>query len=229
VGLPFRYERLDINQARFPDDRYDLVVNFSAGHHIACVDRVLRAVAHCLTDDGWFLNYDYVGPHRNQYPYEQWSAAWELNRRLPEDARQKLSYPHLPTMLVTDPSEAIHSELFLETFARYFTVVDYRPIGGALAYPLLTFNDALSALEPERREAVVATVLDADRRFLFEHPGLTLFAYWCGTVRRGVLRDGPLLDRWRREEDAREEAAVRSGGTYYPLTLMQALVYPELL
>lgn len=225
--LPIRYERLDINDAVFPDARYDLIVNYSAGHHIAYVDRVLRALAGVLTDDGWFVNYDYIGPHRNQYPYEQWSAVWEFNQTLPEGARQVLSYPHLPTMLATDPSEAIHSELFVETFRRYFKVVDFRRVGGALAYPLLTFNSALQTLSDEERRAVVESILRADEEFVRRHPDSTLFAYWCGTPDKRVLSDSTLLARWTREEAAREEAAASNGGRYYRRSLLEALIYPE--
>jgi SAM-dependent methyltransferase len=224
--LPIRYVRMDINDAHFPDDRYDLIVNYAACHHIAYIDRVFRSLCSRLNSDGWFVNYDYVGAHRNQYPYDQWSAVWQLNNRLPAAARQILKYPHLPTMLATDPSEAVHSELILETFRRYFTIAEYRPTGGALAYPLLTFNEGLASVDPERREAVVATILDSDHRFLIERPDLTQFAYWCGTPRHDVLDDRAMLRRWERDEDAREEAARGKGGLYYERTLLQALIYP---
>ncbi len=229
AGFPIRYARMDVNMAAFPDERYDLVVNFAAGHHIAYVDRVYRELCRRITEDGVMLNYDYVGPHRNQYPYEQWSAVWDLNRRLPENVRQELAYPHLPTMLATDPTEAIHSELTMETFRRYFTIRDYRWIGGALAYPLLTFNKALLSAAPEEREAAIAMVMAADGRYTEQHPDGTLFAYWYGTPRHEMLGDAALLARWEREENAREDRAAANRQTYYALTLLQALVYPELL
>jgi SAM-dependent methyltransferase len=226
--LPIRYLRMDVNDAQFPDDRYDLIVNYAACHHIAYVDRVFRSLCSRLTPDGWFVNYDYVGAHRNQYPYDQWAAVWELNNRLPAAARQILKYAHLPTMLATDPSEAVHSELILETFRRYFTIAEYQPTGGALAYPLLTFNKGLTAVDPECREAVVATILQSDHRFLIERPDLTQFAYWCGQPRHDVLEDRAMLERWERDEGAREEAARANGGLYYTHTLLQALIYPDI-
>ncbi len=227
TGLPISYHRVDINEAVFPDRRYDLVVNYAAGHHVAYLDKLLRALANVLTPDGWFMNYDYIGPHRNQYPYEQWSAVWELNRRLPEEARQTLKYPHLPTMLATDPSEAIHSDLFFETWKRYFDVATFRPIGGTLAYPLLTFNEALARLAADRRDEIIRDVMREDERYVQMHPGSTLFAFWCGTPKKDVLSDEPFLARWTLDEEARESRAREAGGIYYPRTLLQELIYPE--
>ena len=227
ADLPVSYVRMDVNEANFPDEQYDLIVNYAACHHIAYLDRVMRSLCRHLTPNGWFLNYDYVGPHRNQYPYDQWSAVWELNNRLPDEARQALEYPHLPTMVATDPSEAVHSELTLETFRRYFTVEEFAPVGGALAYPLLTFNKKVAALEPERRDAIVADIMCADLRFLNDHPAATLFAYWCGSARENVLKDDALLRRWESDENARESASRNAGGIYYPPSLLQTLIYPD--
>ena len=55
AGLPVRYLKADINEAAFPDEHYDLIVNFAAGHHIAYIDRVFRRLCERLTEDGFFL------------------------------------------------------------------------------------------------------------------------------------------------------------------------------
>lgn len=226
--LPVRYARMDINEGALPDERFDLIVNFAAGHHIARLDRVLRELCRRATPDAWFLNNDYIGPHRNQYAYEHWAAVWDLNRSLPADAQQALNYPHLPTMLHTDPSEAVHSELIVETFARYFTIDGFSRIGGALAYPLLTFNENLAQLPARTRETMIARILDADRGYLASHPQHSLFAFWTGRPRHDVLADDVLLARWSADEEARESRARDSGGWYYPVTLLQSLYYPEM-
>jgi hypothetical protein len=225
--LPIRYERMDINEAQLPRERFDLIVNYAACHHVARPDRVFRAIRATVTDDAWFFNHDYVGPHRNQYPFPHWSRVWELNNALGNGQQSPLSYPHLPTMLVSDPSEAVHSELTLDTFQRYFTMAVQRPIGGALAYPLLTFNRALKRLPDDERESIIARVLQADREFLLDHPDSSLFSFWLGRPRVDALADEMMLDRWRREEDVREEAAAANGGRYYPPTLLQTLIYPD--
>jgi SAM-dependent methyltransferase len=225
ADLPLRYHKVDINTGAFPDERYDLIVNFSAAHHIAAIDRAMRLLCRALTPDGYFLAFDYVGPHRNQYSYEAWDAVWQLNRSLPAEVQQKLGYPHLPTMLVTDPSEAVHSELILPTYDRYFTRDTFRSAGGALAYPLLTFNDGLGRVSEELREATLRTVMAADAQFLATHPQSGLFAYWYGRAKHSVLGDTARLAAWTHEEEEREARAVANGGVYYPVTLLQALMY----
>ena len=143
AGLPLTYRQMNINKASFEDGEYDLAVNHAAAHHIAQIDHVFREICRILPEDGWFLSLDYVGPHRNQYTTEAWEQAWRVNEQLPAQVRQSMSYPHLPTMLHDDPTEAIHSELIVETLQRYFHVERFVPLGGAIAYPLLTFNDVV--------------------------------------------------------------------------------------
>ena len=83
-----------------------------------------------LPEDGWFVSFDYVGPHRNQYRLDAWEEAWQLNRQLPSTLQQDLAYPPMPVMLVVDPTEAVHSELIVDTFERYFTAGQYTALGG---------------------------------------------------------------------------------------------------
>jgi hypothetical protein len=125
-------------------------------------------------------------------------------------------YPPMPVMLVVDPTEAIHSELIVPTFERYFTPEQFTPLGGAIAYLLLTHNERFFAAEdgPER-ERWIEEILDADDRFLSEHPESTLFAYFAGRPTKSVLEQGELLARWEAEEVEREQRAESRGGEYY--------------
>jgi SAM-dependent methyltransferase len=222
--LPIRYYERDLNAADIPEDGYGLVVNHAAAHHLAYVDRVFRRLCEELPPDGVFVSHDYVGAHRNQYAYAEWSACWDLNESLPERFQQKpLRYPYLPDMLAEDPTEAIHSELVLETARRYFDLAEVTPIGGALAYPLLTFNAAVHSADDAERDAVVDRVLSADQAYTDAHPDSAPFAFFWGTPRKSVLSDTDSLARWTAEEDAREAAAAANGGHYYPLTALQAM------
>ncbi|MCA1719945.1 MAG: class I SAM-dependent methyltransferase [Actinobacteria bacterium] len=211
-----------INTAELPEGDYDLVVNFAAAHHIAHLDKVLRKVAEVLPEDGVFVSVDYVGPHRNQYGYEQWEAASALNASLPEQYRSSFSYPHLPTMLAGDPTEAIHSELILETVDRYFRLEELNPVGGGLAYLVLSHNAGLHA-DPEgaEQDRIIRDVLDADAAWTKDHD--PLFVFFWGHPNKDVLTDQGRLDAWSREEEERERRAAANGGEYYPLSLLQQL------
>ncbi len=219
-----RYEQCDTNVAAFPEGPFDLVVNHSAAHHIRNLDRVFRAIAELLPDDGWFVNWDYVGPHRNQYPYEQWSAAWELLQSLPEDLRSEMEYPYLPAMLASDPTEAVHSELILDTFERYFTTDEMVELGGGLAYLVLTHNPAFLDAPEEQRVALTAEIIEQDMAWTRARSRASLFAWFAGRPDRMVLADTDQLARWTAEEDEREAAAQANSDRYYPETALQSLV-----
>jgi hypothetical protein len=168
------------------------------------------------------VSFDYVGPHRNQWSGDVWEAAELLNRSLPPELRQDLRYPHLPTMLRTDPTEAVHSELVLSTFRRYFDAAEIKPVGGALAYLLLTHNERLFGVADQSvRDEQVERILQADRTFLSEHPKSALFAYFSGRPRKSVLEQQLQLGAWTLEEDRLEEHAAAHEGEYYPRTPLQ--------
>lgn len=218
-GLPLRYVVLDANTAAFPVDDFDLIVNYAAAHHIAYLDRVFRHLHSLLAPDGWFVSWDYVGPHRAQYPVDQVAAAHAVNLELPPSARSDLYYPRLRTMLAMDPTEAIHSELILEVMARYFHM-DVHPLGGAIAYLLLTHNESLPRLPPADVDAAVSHVMAADQVYLDDHPESSLFAYVIARPRAGALDDRARLEAWTAEEEERERRAAEQGGEYYPRTVL---------
>jgi SAM-dependent methyltransferase len=229
AGLPLTYHQMDVNTAAFPEEEFDLVINLAACHHVAYLDRVLRRLSGMLPADGYLVGFDYVGPHRNQYPYEHWNAAWMLNRSLPEHLRQDMNrrYPHLRTMLHTDPTEAIHSELILEVTARYFRFEEHRHAGGALAYPLMHDNEGLRGLQELEQQRWVRFLMEADGKFLAENPGSSYFDYYACRPRKEVLRDTMALERYEAEEARREAEARGRGGVYDEPTLLQTL-YAEL-
>lgn len=220
--LPLTYHQMNVNAGAFPPGEFDLVVNYAAAHHISMIDRVFREICRLLPEDGWFLSFDYVGPHRNQYSSAAWERAWALNAGLPSPLRQSMSYPHVPTMLQVDPTEAVHSELIVEMLHRYFHVERFVPLGGAIAYPILTHNERLFAhADKTEQAAVVEEVLRADEEFLAEHPDSTLFAYVAATPNKEALARPGVLADWEREEHDREDRARANGGAYYPHTALQ--------
>ena len=230
AGLPLRYAQLDTNTAAWPEDGFDLVINHAAGHHVAYLDKVFRSIAELLPEDGLFVSFDYLGAHRNQYPTAQWEAAFTANEALPAHLRNDLLYPHLPTMLVSDPTEAIHAELILPTLRRYFEIDHYRALGGGVAYPVLTFNKAIfarSETEPEVA-AAIEQVLAADAAYTDADPEAnTLFGYVIARPRKQAFADAAQLAAWTAAEQERERRAAADGGRYYPDTMM-AVLYERL-
>ncbi|MFN9545645.1 MAG: class I SAM-dependent methyltransferase [Cyanobacteriota bacterium] len=223
-GLPLDYVQLDTNMGLFPEHRFDLIVNHAAAHHVTTIDKVFRALANLLSEDGFFVSFDYVGPHRNQYSVEAWSRLWELNQSLPEVVRHpRLCYPHYPTMLVTDPSEAVHSELIDQMFNRYFHCLEWRGIGGAIAYPLLTHNTALASAPKDESDFYIRKILAEDDRFRKEFPASSLFAFFYGKPNKAILASPERLQAFSTEEEEREWLAERNGYRYYQPNVLQFL------
>ena len=221
------YYQMDTNAAKFPGENYDLIINLASAHHIAYINRVFCSLLKIISKDGLFLNYDYVGPHRNQYPVKQWLAVWELNEKLPKKIRQDMRYPHLPTMLATDPSEAIHSELILETTKRYFDIDFIKPSGGALAYLLITHNQTMFKASKKSAHESLRLIMKEDKKYLSLFPDESMFAYWVAKPKKAVLKRKSALAAYQKEENFRERSAAKNGGQYYDLQPIQRL-YLEL-
>ncbi|MGA1344816.1 MAG: class I SAM-dependent methyltransferase [Ilumatobacteraceae bacterium] len=224
VGMTATYVEMDVNRRPLPDGPFDLVVNHAAGHHISHIDRVLRQVADRLAPDGLFVSWDYVGPHRNQYPAAIWEAAWEVNRTLPEHLRQDMRYPHLETMIADDPTEAVHSELVLATIDRHFDVTHRALLGGAIGYLLLTHNEAIHRAPLDEVDPWLTRIMEADGAFTDTHPEHAMFAY---VIARGRAEppSAEQLAAWTAEEDEREARALANGGEYGPRTWLAELTY----
>lgn len=222
LGLPIAYVRSDVNDASFGCGPFDLVVNHAAGHHIRAIDAVFREICRVTSPDGLLVSWDYVGPHRNQYPWEDWEAMHRANRAVPVDVRRELVYPHLPTMLATDPSEAVHSELVATVLDRYFTPVHHADLGGTIAYELLSLNERLHAADPALRDRVAAEVMALDAAHLAAHPGSSYFSYDVVRPDHRVLDDADRLEEWRAEERCREAGTDRDG-RYGDRTVLQEL------
>src|SRR5262245_6699767 len=98
-GLVCDYRLADANTMSLAGLGFDHVLNHAALHHVAYIDRLVREILINIPDHGLLINYDYVGAHRNQYPWDGWSRMIELWDELPVELRTKLPYPHLDTML----------------------------------------------------------------------------------------------------------------------------------
>ncbi len=227
-GLAAKYVLGNINEVNLCNNSFDLIVNHAAMHHVAYINRVTKQLAKSLTNKGIYVGFDYVGPHRNQYTWETWSTMIELNSTLPEKYRVNLTYPHLKTMLHTDPTEAVHSELQLEVLQRYFDIEKYTPLGGGVAYQLLYQNRALYEDQhtPEGRK-ILQQIIETDEKCLNSGMlGCNLFGFWIARP-RADLTDNDLSTAWQLEEDERESAAVKSEGRYYPASALE-IIYNEI-
>lgn len=214
-GRPFEYLQADCNKVEFPEDSFDLVVNVAAMHHVQYIDRMHRVIAKALKPNGYFLNFDYIGPHRNQYGKKHFKIINEVNNLLPLGfAKKDLYHPHLETMLHTDPTEAIHSELIMTCFNRYFTTEEHLDLNGAIAYSIMHNNYSL--FDPELPEArnVVKFLLEMDELYTHLYALPSLFSFFVGKPKKQILKDKQKLEEFSLEEQVRENFAVKNSGKY---------------
>ena len=219
---PIQYRRIDANEISLEalGRGYDLVVNYAACHHVGRLFKFMKIIAQALVPTGIMVNWDYVGPDRNQYPYEMWEQVSYCNDRLPTAARANLIYPHLPTMLATDPSEAIRSSYILPAFHQYFNISYQAMLGGAIAYPLITHNSALAKMDISQSRPIIEHLISEDEVWCKIHPEHNLFSYWWGTPRLSTDTSGSEV----REEH--EAAWFQTHSVTFPaqeLTLLQRL------
>ena len=222
-GRRLQYVQANVNSDALPPGPFDLVVNHAAAHHVTRLDRVFRSICQLLPEEGWFISFDYVGPHRNQYALDAWEQACKVNNALPLGVRQSMFYPWMDLLIQVDPTEAVHSELIVETLHRYFLVDEFVTVGGALAYPVLTHNVQLFNADRAERERWGQVVLDRDSEYLAENPESSLFAYFTARPNKEVLSNAPALAGWKAAEDVRETQAAENGGRYYEPSVLSNL------
>lgn len=227
-GRPIAYFRADANRVDFPEHVFDLVVNVAAMHHVQYIDRFCRVLGRALTPGGLMVNFDYIGPRRNQYSRRQWREIRRANRTLPGHLRKTpLVRPHLATMLHTDPTEAVHSDLIIASLERYFDVIERHDTGGGVAYELLTHNERLWSSPSDALAPHVAALLDRDRQLSARGVVPPLFSYFIARPRARALADAARVARHDRDESRRERWARRHGGTYSYAEYARACVWPR--
>jgi SAM-dependent methyltransferase len=216
-GVTADYRIADANTTSLAGLDFDHVLNHAALHHVAYIDRLVREVLVHMPEHGLLINYDYVGPHRNQYGWQAWSRMIELWDEMPPQLRTDLAYPPLEAMLASDPTEAVHSELIVDTLQRYFDIVEMRALGGAIAYQLLWNNVGLhQARETWHGAYWLDRIIEADREFAAGKIENSLFAVLLCRPRKAVLNETGQLALWTKEENEREQRAMSNGRRYYP-------------
>ena len=142
-----------------PQGSYDLIVNVASLHHVRLLFRMVHLLSHALESNGLFVNWEYIGPSRNQYTEAHLAIMRGVNDSLPK--RFRTSYPLRPDIsacLSGDPTEAIHSADILTALEGWLEPVERKMLGGGVAYQLLWNN--LSEFRKGDQEAKQGTSQD---------------------------------------------------------------------
>jgi len=220
------YFLADANLIDFKENQFDLIINVASLHHVQFINRLCYILAKALKRDGVFINYDYVGPSRNQYSYIQWQHIKKVNKLLPDEIKKTpLIRPHLPTMLATDPTEAIHSELIIESISRYFHIFERHDSGGGIAYELLSHNPKLQMLPDKKLNLYVSKILDFDKKYSLQGKVPQLFSYFLANPNKDILLDRDFIIYFQTIEDLRERKAISRHGVYSFYQYFQILIH----
>ena len=173
---------------------------------------------------GMIVGFDYIGAHRNQYDYDVWEKVNYYNSKLPKNFQNNLIYPHLPTMLVTDPSEAIHSELLEEVLKSYFDL-DFTMLGGGVAYEIISHNENIREMVNKNinidlLNKFVSSILEWDLKESCKDNRFNLFASFYGYPKKDL--DIEEIENKIKEEYMFEKS-FPLGSEYYPKNLIQLL------
>ncbi len=221
------YFQADANMIRLKKNTYDLVVNVAGLHHVQYINKLMYQLSKCLTKDGLMVNFDYVGPHRNQYGYAHWKLVNKINKSFPPKIRHdNLSYPSIPVMLKEDPTEAIHSELILPTMTRYFDIFEKHDAGGGLAYLLFTHNHNIFKNQKNSRvNKEIQIILNFERNLSYKGIIPNLFAYFIARPNSTNIINGDIYKRHQKNEDRREFCATLFGHVYRPEDVVSLIVF----
>ena len=219
------YIQCDINEFDFTSLNFDLLIVYAAGHHIKCLHKVFASTSKKLAENnGMIVGFDYIGAHRNQYEYDVWEKLNYYNLKLPKNFQNNLIYPHLPTMLVTDPSEAIHSEL-LEGVLKFYFDLDFTMLGGGVAYEIISHNENIREMVTKNKNIdllnkFVSSILEWDIKESREDNRFNLFASFYGYPKNDLNSED--VENKIKEEFIYEKA-FPLGSEYYPKNLIQIL------
>ena len=200
AGLADRiaYRVADLEQANFPPGSIDIVFAHSSVHHVERLEPLFAAIRRALRPGGILHLHEFVGPTRFQWTDAQLRLGNALLdalpprlRRLPDGTpKPPLSRPTIAQMIAADPSEAIRSADILPLVRSGFTVIEERPLGGALLHNVL--GDIAQNFHPDSTQdsAILAR--------LFAAEDAAMAAGTIGTDFATVTALAPPASFWRR-------------------------------
>lgn len=166
LGGRVRYFAADFNRPALPRARYDAVFVHQALHHVAKLEKLLRAVRRALRPQGLLYLEEYVGPSARDWTAAAIAPLAAEYARLPAAVRLHERLP--PPINAADPSEAIRSREIRDQLRIGFSVEHERGYGGnllAVILPALDLAQLDDALLEQLQRAEDARLAGGERDF----------------------------------------------------------------
>jgi SAM-dependent methyltransferase len=186
--------------------KYDAVFNFAILHHAEKIDSAMKILSNSLKSTGLIFNEEYVGPARNQYSDNHLEKMLQINSDLPKRLRSKHSLrPPLANFRI-EPTEAIHSDLVISKFKKYFDVVYERNMNGGIAYQILWNNikEFKNSNDPEA-EKWLNYLIEQDLKLSKQKEVPILFWYGVGKPKVNRTETKDILNEFNQEESIKSQ------------------------
>lgn len=166
AGLPplrARFHRADLNFARLPRRRYDVIWSSGCMHHIANLEHLLGEVEQALVPGGLFAVHDYVGERRLQYDERRLKRINDVLSQVPERFRRSPDPVTAPRVEQLSPFCGVRSDEVLDLARRRFEVVHLATGGVLFPLPLMIDVPAIEREMPELKRRLAEAEAEASR------------------------------------------------------------------
>jgi ubiquinone/menaquinone biosynthesis C-methylase UbiE len=132
----------DVYNDQWPIEHYDVVLFHSSLHHFKNINAILQKVLYTLKPNGLLILNEYVGANRFQFPLSRKKIVEQIyqtavpsqfkTRKNSSIIKNKVYFPGLLRMVISDPSEAVESETILPIMESNFKILEQKNYGGNL-------------------------------------------------------------------------------------------------
>jgi 2-polyprenyl-3-methyl-5-hydroxy-6-metoxy-1,4-benzoquinol methylase len=146
-NLKLKFECINFMSFEPGNEKFDVIHFNSSLHHFFNIGKTLSKVKSLLNENGIVILNEYVGPNRFQWSTQRLKYLNEvLKKHVPSSHKKRLNNfieksaiyrVGLFRSILSDPSEAVHSDEILKAVHSSFNVIEEKELGGNLLHPLL--------------------------------------------------------------------------------------------
>jgi ubiquinone/menaquinone biosynthesis C-methylase UbiE len=163
-GRRIRFIQADLNFARLPAERYDVIWSSGCLHHVTNLEALFFEIERALKPGGILAIHDYVGERRLQYTNRRLERINEVLQQVPLEFRRggtvSLTRPRLEEL---SPFCAVRSDEVLDQAMKRFEVVHLARAGALFPLTIVLDIPAIEREAPHIKEMVVHAEAEAMR------------------------------------------------------------------
>lgn len=182
-----RFIAKDILQYNLPSNFYNVVLFNSSLHHFYHIEKFIVKINNALLPNGKLIINEYVGANRLQYSHQQLNAINKCLQIIDKPYRKmflssiyknKYYGSGLIRMIISDPSECVHSQDIIPVIHQYFSVLEEKAVGGNLLMPVLKDIAHHFVELNEQKERILTDVFKYEDQYLTQHKSDFVFGVY---------------------------------------------------